>query len=645
MCCYGHQGRGCASKGSTLTSDAYTSEPHGERRLTVSGTSTRRGRLFRKYAVLLTTLVGAIVLFGGALEGYLSYRDHLAYLAVIQQKNATIAATKIADFIGEIEHLMIATVRAPRASDIIAPEQRRSDFVRLLRQVPAILELRYVGVDGHEQVRLSRAEMDAMRSGADLSQDPRFIGAQRGGVYYSPVYFRNQSEPYLSAAMVDDGPNPGVTIAEINLKLIWDIVSRIQVGQTGRAYVVDRDGQLVAHPDISLVLRKTDFRTLPQVAAARTAATEFAGARQATVARDSEGQDVLAAYDTVDPPGWIVMVEEPLGEALQPVYAFVLRTIVLLLIALVATVVVSLFLTRRIVRPIRALQAGAALIAGGALDRRIDVRTDDELEDLAEQFNHMTSELRDSYATLEQRVEQRTQELAELNQTLEDRVQQQVGQLERVGRLRRYLAPQLAELIVSSGDESVLRSHRAQITVVFCDLRGFTSFSETSEPEEMMGVLGQYHEALGEAIRRYEGTIAFFAGDGVMVFFNDPLPQPDHAERAVRMSVFLRERLSDVAAGWRRRGHSLGFGIGIALGYATVGRIGFEGRFEYTAIGSVVNLSARLCGEATDGQILISEAVQGAVDGLADIEDLGSLTLKGWHRPVPALNVVSLALP
>jgi adenylate cyclase len=239
-------------------------------------------------------------------------------------------------------------------------------------------------------------------------------------------------------------------------------------------------------------------------------------------------------------------------------------------------------------------------------------------------------------------IQAQASELAELNRTLEARVQQQVDELERVGRLRRYLAPQLAELIVSSGDESILASHRRQITVVFCDLRGFTAFAETSEPEEVMGVLREYHAALGELIFRFEGTLERFAGDGLMVFFNDPLPCPDPVERAVRMAVAMRTRVAELAQGWRKREYELDFGIGIAQGYATLGKIGFEGRYDYGAIGTVTNLAARLCGEAKGGQILVQQRVCAAVEELAEMKPVGELSLRGFTKPVPAFNVVAL---
>ena len=240
------------------------------------------------------------------------------------------------------------------------------------------------------------------------------------------------------------------------------------------------------------------------------------------------------------------------------------------------------------------------------------------------------------------RLEAQTAQLAEWNRTLEQRVAEQLAELERVGRLKRFLAPQLAELLLSSGDEKLLESHRREITVVFCDLRGFTAFAETAEPEEVMGVLREYHAVVGPLIFQFEGTLERFAGDGLMVFFNDPLPCPDPAARAVRMAVAMRERVGELAGAWRKRGHALGFGVGIALGYATLGKIGFEGRFDYGAIGTVTNLASRLCDEAKGGQILISQRVYTAVEELLEAEPVGDVTLKGLHRPVAVYNVLRL---
>ena len=239
-------------------------------------------------------------------------------------------------------------------------------------------------------------------------------------------------------------------------------------------------------------------------------------------------------------------------------------------------------------------------------------------------------------------VQAQTEELADWTKSLEARVAEQVAEMGRVGRLRRFLSPQIADAVVAAGDECVLESHRRDITVVFCDLRGFTAFAETAEPEDVMGLLAEYHGALGPLIHEYEGTLERFLGDGLMVIFNDPVPCPDPAERAVRMAVAMRDKVGELAGAWRRRGFDLGFGVGIAQGYATLGRIGFEGRYDYAAIGGVPNLSARLCDEAEPGQILVSQRVVPAVEDLAELKPLGELTLKGFHRPVPAHNVVGL---
>jgi adenylate cyclase len=237
-------------------------------------------------------------------------------------------------------------------------------------------------------------------------------------------------------------------------------------------------------------------------------------------------------------------------------------------------------------------------------------------------------------------LRQRTEEVAELNRSLEARVAEQVEELGRVGRLKRFLAPQLAELIVSRGDEKILESHRREIVVVFCDLRGYTAFTETAEPEEVLDFLREYHGALGPLVAQFEGTLDQFSGDGIMVFFNDPVPCPDPAERAVKLAMAMRQAANELIAAWRRHGCELGFGVGIAQGYATLGQIGFSERSGYTAIGTVCNLAARLCAEAKDGQILVSSRIAEAVEAVAKLENLGNLELKGLRRPVAAFNVV-----
>ena len=243
------------------------------------------------------------------------------------------------------------------------------------------------------------------------------------------------------------------------------------------------------------------------------------------------------------------------------------------------------------------------------------------------------------------RIKELWDQVIDLNRTLEQRVDEQVAQLERMGRLKRFFSPQLAELIVSGDEEDPLRSHRREITVVFLDLRGFTAFAETAEPEEVMGVLREYHAEMGRLVLEHEGTLERFTGDGMMIFFNDPVPVPNPAERAIRMALAMREQVAGLAQGWRKRGFDLDFGVGIAQGYATIGAIGFEGRLDYGAIGTVTNLAARLCGEAKPGQVLISRRMIGTVEELVEAEPVGELALKGFSRPVSVFNVARLKDP
>ena len=233
-------------------------------------------------------------------------------------------------------------------------------------------------------------------------------------------------------------------------------------------------------------------------------------------------------------------------------------------------------------------------------------------------------------------------EVEEWNKRLEQRVQEQVTQLEKLSRLKRFFSPQLAELIVSGEADDPLKTHRRELTVVYLDLRGFTAFAETAEPEEVMGVLHEYHAAMGKLILEYEGTLEHFAGDGMMIFFNDPVPVPNPAEQAIRMTLAMRDAVKNLTVKWRKLGYELDFGVGIAQGYATIGAIGFEGRWEYGAIGSVPNLAARLCGEAKPGDILVPQRLLGSVEELVEVEPAGELTLKGFHRPVTAHNILRL---
>jgi len=368
-----------------------------------------RRRLFAKYAAALVGLVGLVLLVNGLLDVWFSYGEARDAAIRLQREKADAAAQRIGDFIAEIEKQIGWTTATQWASSPI--EQRRFDFGRLQRQVPAITELIQLDGQGHEQLEVSRLKMDVVGSGADYSADPRFTEALAKKVWFGPVYFRKESEPYMTMAVAQSGRNAGVTVAEVNLKLIWDVITAIKIGRTGYAYVVDGDGRLIAHPDISRVLRNTDLSGLPQVAAAR--GTPAAAVDPAAIVRNLDGHRVLSASAAIPKLGWFVFVEQPISEALAPLYASVLNTGLLLVLGLAVAILAGLLLARRMTGPIRALDAGAARIGAGALDHRITVQTGDELEELAKRFNTMAAELQSSYADLEQKVEDRTTELKE----------------------------------------------------------------------------------------------------------------------------------------------------------------------------------------------------------------------------------------
>ena len=373
-----------------------------------------RGRLFRKYVVFFVVLVSGTLLTSSLLEIYFSYQEEKAALVNIQREKATAAASTIEQFIKEVERQIGWTTQSPLGPRAAVVDQRRFDYLRLLRQAPAVTEISYLDPSGREQLRVSRLAMDVVASQTDHSRDPKFLEAKTGKLYFSPVYFRKESEPYMTVSMAGGGGDAGVTVAEVNLKFIWEVVSQIKFGKAGHAFAIDAGGNLIAHPDISLVLKKTDLTVLPQIRAARAGAPQAGQVRdEPPIGRDLQGKQVLTAYAAIAPLGWFVFLEQPLGEALAPLYSSIVRTGLLLILGLTISVVASLILARKMVTPIRALQAGAARIGAGAMDHRIEVHTGDELEALAGEFNNMTAQLQESYANLEQKVELRTRELTE----------------------------------------------------------------------------------------------------------------------------------------------------------------------------------------------------------------------------------------
>ncbi|MGH2404091.1 MAG: GAF domain-containing protein, partial [bacterium] len=380
-----------------------------------SAVAPPRGRIFRRYVAIFVSVVCGVLLASSLVSMYFGYQESRRGIVLFQQEKAQAAALRIEQFVKEIEGQFWWTANAPWNASKTGLEQRRLEFLRLQRRVPAITELSQLDEAGREQLRVSRVEVDVVGSQADLSRDPKFTKARTGNTYFGPVYFRSDSEPYISIAMAGVDPERGVTVsvAEVNLKFVWDVVSLIRIGRAGQAYVVDRQGILIAHPEIALVLKKTALLGLPQVARALKPPSEKSGVSDIGIGRDSGGRRTLSSHVPIAFLGWTVFAEQPLAEAFEPLYAVIYRTLGLLLVGLAVSVVASLVLAQRMVRPVHTLQSGAARIAKGALDHRVDIRTGDELEALADQFNSMANQLQESYAGLERTVGDRTRELSE----------------------------------------------------------------------------------------------------------------------------------------------------------------------------------------------------------------------------------------
>jgi class 3 adenylate cyclase len=562
--------------------------------------------LFQKYFAAFFIAVVVPLLADGASEAWFGYRDQRVTLSQRLRAEAGTSAGKIQAFLDDITDQLQWTVQLPwrEGSD----ERHRFDVLRLMRQVPAVVEIMLVDSKGVERLHVSRVDPDVVDSGIDRTNDPAVIGAGSGPSWYGPVTLHEGSEPHMTVAVAGRREINGITVAVINLKLIWDVISAIHVGQSGDAFVLDRAGRLVAHPDISLVLRGDDD----------PAAARLKDLQQATIARggetaeavNAEGRPVIAAMAPIPGPDWMAFVEQPAAEAFTPIRAALWRTGFLLLAGAIFAATLGYLLARRMTGPIRLLEEGAERIGAGHFDHKIDISTGDELEGLAARFNHMAGEL----AVSQERSE-------------------------RIARLKRFLAPQVAELVEGSDQEALLDSHRAEVVVIFCDLRGFTGFSAAAGPEEVMGLVQEYYEALGAIITRYEATLTCFMGDGLMLLLNAPLPCPEPGLRGLRMALEMREAAQALIVHWRARGHAIGFGVGLAKGPATVGRIGYEGRSDYTAIGNVVNLASRICAAAEDGQILIEATAAAEIGEAVALTALGTRPLRGFAEAVPVFSV------
>jgi len=562
--------------------------------------------LFRKYFLILFVAVSAPVAISGLIEARFSYWDQRAELDQLLGVQATSAASEIHDFIFGIADQLGWLVQTPWTGQ--PDEGRKTDSLRLFRQAPAVVSLTILDNNFKERLHVARIGLNRIDSEIDRSDDPLVKTAQSNRIAFGAISLNRGSEPYMTIAVIGNRPAVGGVIAEVNLQLIWNVIAAIKVGSAGHAFVLDRAGWLIAHPDLSLVLRGAEEATSRPFRALR-AEIESAGQRLATGV-DLRGNAVAAVAAEVAGPHWTVVVQQPLSEAFAPIYRAFWRTIGLLMIGTLFAGLLAYALARKMTSPIRTLEEGTKRIGAGDFDHRIAIQTGDEFQRLAHAFNQMSSQL-----------------------ALAQRHQQQIE------RLKRFFAPQVADLINKSNDDSVLDGRRTEVVVIFCDLRGFTAFSSETAPEEVIRVLSDYYEAVGRVIAQHEATLINFTGDGLMVLVNAPVSVREPELKALDITVAMQNTVQLLIADWRACGFNIGFGVGLASGSATVGRIGYRDRFDYTAIGSVVNLASRLCASAADGEILLNAKVADSIGSRRPITARGNRRLKGLGDAVPVFSV------
>jgi class 3 adenylate cyclase len=557
-----------------------------------------------KYFVTLFVAVVTPLMLGSATEAWFAFRDNRFDLNELLQVEARSAADRIQAFTDGIRDQLGWVVQFPWTAG--EDDRRRVDGLRLLQQVPAIVSLSLVDPTGTERVFVSRVSMNRTGRGADMSADPAVVGARANRVWYGPVHYQRDSEPYMRIAVAGNRAAAGIVVADINLKLIWDIIAAIKIGDTGHALVVDDTGRLIAHPDISLVLRSGagagDFDRLKSVVSAAN------GSAVATTGED--GKPVVALSVRAANVGWTVIAQQPVMEAFESIRAALWRSLVLIAIGIAFAFVLAYWRACRMWVPIRQLEDGVERIGMGQFDHRIAIHSRDELEQLAVRFNQMAEEL----AASQQKSE-------------------------RINRLKQFLAPQVAELVEHS-DQGLLDGQRREVVAIFGDLRGFTAFSARAEPDVVIAVLREYYEAIGTVTARHAATLIRFAGDGVMVLVNAPVACENPAQRGIRLAIDMQAAVQSLANYWNARDCAIGFGVGIAMGPATVGTLGWHGRLDYTAIGNVVNLASRLCDLAADAQILVDPVVTGHVKDSIALASIGERAIKGYDRALEVFAVV-----
>ena len=562
-----------------------------------------RRSLFMKYFLTLFVAVVVPLMFGAIGEAWFGYKDQRLLLDEVLQAEARSAAGKIQAFTHGIGDQLGWVVQFPWTQT--EDNQHRIDALRLLEQVPAIASATLVDQTGQERVFASRLRLNRVGHGIDMSADPAILGARTDKVWYGRVRYQHDSEPYMRMAVAGNLPAAGVAVADVNLKLIWDVIAAIKIGNTGYIVVVDDSGRLIAHPDMSLVLRGSasanDFARLTHALKATNGS--------AVVTTADAGKAVVAVSVNVGKPDWTAIAVQPTAEAFSPIRAALWRSLVLIAIGTLITLLLAYWLANRMSGPVRQLEDGAKRIGAGQFDYRIAISSGDELELLATRFNEMAGELTSSRQ-----------------------------KSERISRLKRFLAPQVAELVEHS--DELLDGHRREIVAIFGDLRGFTSFSAGAEPDAVMSVLSQYYEAVGAVITRHEATLTQFAGDGVMILVNAPIARENPVYHAVLLAIDLQMAVQELASSWSARGYTMGFGVGIAMGPAIVGTIGYEGRLDYTAVGNIVNLASRLCASADDRQILVDPVVAERAKDNFVLVSLGERAIKGYDRALEVFAVI-----
>ncbi|MBO4220809.1 cache domain-containing protein [Bradyrhizobium neotropicale] len=566
----------------------------------------QRRSLLVKYVVTLFVAAVVPLVLGAVSEAWFGYRDQRVHLSELLLAEARSAADRIQNFVDSIRDQLGFVVQLPWIDG--DDEQHRIDALRVLRQVPAVASITLVDQTGIERAFVSRLSPNRIGRGADMSADPAVLGvrANANKVWHGPVRYLRDSEPYMTMAVAGNRAAAGIAIADINLKLIWDVIAAIKIGETGYAFVVDDSGRLIAHPDISLVLQG-DIAT-SGYSRLRSAIAGVNGS--AVTTDDAEGNSVVAISARTADVGWTVVALQPVKEALAPIRAALWRSLVLIGIGVLLAFALAYWLARRMSGPIKQLEEGVQRVGAGQFDHRITISSGDELEQLASRFNEMARELAVSRE-----------------------------KSERINRLKRFLAPQVAELVEHSGDEGLLDGQRREVVAMFGDLRGFTAFSARAEPDVIMTVLGEYYEALGAVITRHEATLTRFTGDGVMVLVNAPVMCADPALRGLRLAIDMQAAVQSLIVRWRANGHAIGFGVGLAMGPATVGTVGYEGRMDYTAIGTVVNLASRLCALAIDAQILVDPIAAEGVKSHIALTSLGERPIKGYEYPLSIFAV------